>query len=709
MKIKKRSGEIVEFDLNKIENAIKKAWLEKEKVYTIDIAIDVETNLNGDIVEVEQVQDTVENVLREHACIDTLINYVKYRTNHADMRSIDNLVKDIYISNNKDILNENANIDGNTNSSQRDFLVSEIAKKWALECYLPKDISNAHKNGYIHYHDLGFSPLGGYINCCLVNIKDMLDNGFVMGSAQVSKPQSLRVACNIIGQIIMAVAEQNYGGTSIDRIDEILEEYVEKSYEYYLNKYKNLLSSCDLGVKLNNEALAWYDVEFEAKNAMKQLMYTINCGQQKSQVPFVTFGFGLGTSRGARLIQKAILESRIKGLGKDKRTPIFPKLCYTIKKGINAVNGDVNYDIKKLAIKCTSLRMYPDYISYEKVSEYTGNFKVCMGCRSFLSKWCDSDGNEVNASRCNMGVVSVNLPRLSLELQNTVLELRIKEYFSKLEKYVELAHRALQTRIKRLKSVKAKVAPICWVYGALARLDPDDYIINKLKDGFASISLGYVGVNEAVNGIFENTDSLISNKDKEKVAQDIIKCLSDKCSEWKNSEGYGYSLYGTPSENLANRFEKIDRKLFGKVSGVTDKEYYTNSFHLDVREKVNPLEKIDFEKPYCKWSNGGAIDYVELGNMQHNLQGLEDVIDYAMNRVMYFGVNTPVDICSCGWSGESKFNSKVGFFECPKCGTHDNNKLHVIRRICGYLGEINQRMVNAGKLDEFSKRIKHSK
>lgn len=326
-------------------------------------------------------------------------------------------------------------------------------------------------------------------------------------------------------------------------------------------------------------------------------------------------------------------------------------------------------------------------------------------CRSFLGEWENEKGERVYDSRFNCGVVSVNLPRIALQLKSIDMEDRIDEYFTELDRVCELAHRALQVRLKRLKTVQAKQAPICWQYGALLRLQPDDYIYTYIADGRASVSLGYVGVNEAVHKVFQTNDSLLDSEDMRVFAERVVRFLSDKCKEWKKEEGLGYSLYSTPSESLSHTFEDKDRKEFGIVAGVTDKEYYTNSFHLDVRVKTDPFSKIDFESPYPQWANGGFISYVETPNLEHNLQALEKLWDYAYDRVPYFAINSPIDTCTCGFHGESKFEN--GKFVCPNCGTSDPQKLHAIRRLCGYLGEINSRPVNVGKLDEFSKRVKH--
>ena len=707
MKVIKRDGSKVDFDPVKIEQAVLKASVADEPVRDAinDVVAMCQCEYRIGDLSVERIQDMVEIALGHANCTNTLRNYAHYREHRANVRDVNAILSDIYQKQDSSILNENANIDGETNCAKRDFIASEICKQWALTHYLPKEIADAHIKGEIYMHDLGFSPAGGYINCCLVNIKDMLENGFVMGTAHITTPKSIRVATNVVSQIITAVSSQNYGGTTVNRIDEVLAPYVEKTYEKYCNEVEedyNYASAEDI------ERIAMKRTEKECEDAFQQLEYSINCSHNShAQVPFVTLGFGLGTSKWARLIQKWILKTRIKGLGVERKTAIFPKLLFTLKRGLNLEPQDPNYDIKQLALKCSAKRMYPDILNYDEVVRVTGGFKASMGCRSFLGEWENEKGERVYDGRWNCGVVSVNLPRIALQLKAIEGDIygRMNEYLCELDRVCELAHRALQVRLKRLKSVQAKQAPICWQYGALLRLQPDDYIYPYIADGRASVSLGYVGVNEAVHEVFKTDESLIDNAEMQEFAEHIVKFMSDKCKEWKEEEDLGYSLYSTPSESLSHTFEKKDRAEFGVVKNVTDKEYYTNSFHLDVQVKTDPFSKIDFESPYPQWASGGFISYVETPNMIHNLKALETLWDYAYDRVPYFAINSPIDSCTCGFLGESVF--KDGKFTCPKCGTTDPAKLHALRRICGYLGEINSRPVNKGKLDEFSKRVKH--
>lgn len=419
------------------------------------------------------------------------------------------------------------------------------------------------------------------------------------------------------------------------------------------------------------------------------------------QTPFVTFGFGLGTSWASRLIQQSILKNRIAGLGKNRKTAVFPKLVFGIKDGLNHKAEDPNYDIKKLALECASKRMYPDILNYDKVVEVTGSFKTPMGCRSFLGTY-EEDGELIHEGRNNLGVVSLNLPRIALRAKGSE-----EKFYDLLDDRLRLARKALETRISRLENVKARVAPILYMEGACGvRLKADDSIAEIFKNGRASISLGYIGVHETINALFGTEAHVYDDAVLREKAVAIIKHLKDAVNQWADETGYGFSLYATPSENLCSRFCRIDTKEFGLIEGVTDKGYYTNSFHLDVEKKVNPYDKIDFEMPYPEISSGGFICYGEFPNMQRNVEALENVWDYSYTRVPYYGTNTPIDECyECGYTGEFECTSKG--FTCPSCGNHDSTKVSVTRRVCGYLGSPDARPFNFGKQEEVKRRVKH--
>lgn len=533
-------------------------------------------------------------------------------------------------------------------------------------------------------------------NCMLVDLKGMLTNGFKMGNADIETPKSISTATAITAQIIAQVASHTYGGTTINRIDEILAPYVACSYQKHLKTAKAWSIP-------QQEEYAIALTEKECFDAFQALEYEINTlHTANGQTPFVTFGFGLGTSPESRLIQQSILKNRMAGLGKNKKTAVFPKLVFAIKQDLNRFEDDPNYDIKKMAVKCATKRMYPDILNYDQVVKTTGSFKTPMGCRSFLSVYLDETGEEIHDGRNNLGVVSLNLPRIAIEAQND-----FDAFWALLDKRLTLAKKALLTRIERLEGVKAKVAPILYTEGALGvRLKPDDYVMDLFKNGRASISLGYIGLHETVNGLLGECPHIFNSSDKQNVALSIIRRLKDAVNTWQKETGYGFSLYSTPSENLCDRFCALDKASFGNIPGVTDKGYYTNSFHLDVEKKVNPYEKLNFEKHYPQVANGGFICYGEFPNLENNPKALEDVWDYSYDRVPYYGTNTPIDECyKCGYTGEFECTSKG--FSCPKCGNHEEGTLSVIRRVCGYLGSPDTRPFNKGKQEEVMRRVKH--
>lgn len=530
----------------------------------------------------------------------------------------------------------------------------------------------------------------------LIDLKEMLENGFRAGNAHITTPKSISTAATVTTQIIAQVASHIYGGNTINRIDEVLAPYVAISYEKHLA----------IAEKYNIQdptTYAWERTEKETYDACQTMAYQISSLQTSNgQTPFTTFGFGLGTSKESRLIQKSILEVSIKGIGEEGDTAIFPKLVFVIKDGLNLKPQDPNYDIKLLALECTSKRMYPDIINYEKIVEITGSFKFPMGCRSFLNQWENEAGEEIHEGRNNLGVVSLNLPRIALQSKN------LKEFYKKLDKKLALCKKALYTRIERFKFVKAKVAPILYVEGACGvRLDPEDFVIDIFKNGRASISLGYIGLNETVNALFPDDDlDVYDSAQKRDETHCILAHMNAVVQEWKKESGWGFSLYSTPSENLCDRFCRIDTKEFGIVKGVTDKGYYTNSFHLSVEKCVTPFQKMDFEKDYPIAASGGFISYAEYPDMKHNLKALEMCWDYSYDKLPYLGTNLPVDSChNCNYDGE--FTATAKGFSCPQCGNNDPTKMNVIRRICGYLGQPQNRPLVEGKQNEVILRFKH--
>ena len=700
----KRDGSRCVFNVLRIEAAIIKAMQACGRVSEEDaaaIARQVDRNL-GDQPEFEiaYIQSLVERELMQSHFKDAARCYIEYRHDRDRIRERSGLlakeVQSLVEQNNSELLNENANKDSRVIPTQRDLLAGIVARHFAKTDLLPKAVVEAHNSGFIHYHDLDYAPFFPMFNCMIVDLKGMLSKGFKMGNAEIESPKSISTACSVSAQIIAQVASHIYGGTTIDRIDEVLEPYVELSYQKQLKIAERYHIQ-------QGEQFAKDQVEKECYDAFQALEYEINTlHTSNGQTPFVTFGFGLGVSWQAKLIQKSILSVRRAGLGKNKKTAVFPKLVFSIKRGLNLAVGDANYDIKQLALKCASERMYPDILNYDQVINVTGSFKAPMGCRSFLSPYYDEQGNEVHAGRNNLGVVSLNLPRLAL-LAKSNLEL----FYELLEGNLQVAFSALMTRVDRLRHVKAKVAPILYTEGACGiRLQPDDNVFQLFEQGRASISLGYIGLHELCNALLKGDKHIYDCPQRQALARDVVGYLQATVEKWKQQTGLAFSLYATPSENLCSRFCALDSKDFGVVRGVTDKGYYTNSFHLDVQKKVNPYEKIEFEQHYPPMSSGGFICYGEYPNLRHNIEALEDVWDFSYDYVPYYGTNTPIDECyDCGFQGEFSCTSKG--FSCPVCGNHDSARVSVTRRVCGYLGSPDARPFNRGKQEEVLRRVKH--
>ncbi len=699
----KRDGSKAPFNRDRIQSAVESAAEHVDKeiaIYALNVALAVELKLKDyDEVHIAEIQTLVENELMQGPYKALARSYIEYRHDRDIARekqsALTKEIEGLIQESNADLLNENANKDGKVIPTQRDLLAGIVAKHYAKTRILPRDIVQAHEEGDLHYHDLDYAPFFPMFNCMLIDLKGMLTHGFKMGNAEIDTPKSISTATAVTAQIIAQVASHIYGGTTINRIDEILAPYVTASY----NKHLEIAKEWDIH---SPEAFAEARTEKECYDAFQSLEYEVNTlHTANGQTPFVTFGFGLGTSWESRLIQQSILKNRIAGLGKNSKTAVFPKLVFAIKDGLNHKKTDPNYDIKQLALECATKRMYPDILNYDKVVEVTGSFKTPMGCRSFLNPY-EEDGELVHDGRNNLGVVSLNLPRIALKAKGD-----INRFYELLDEKLKLARRALETRISRLEKVKARVAPILYMEGACGvRLKADDSITEIFKNGRASISLGYIGVHETIAALFGADNHVYDNAELRQHGVDIIQRLRDAVDQWKEDTGYAFSLYGTPSENLCNRFCRIDAKEFGVIEGVTDKGYYTNSFHLDVEKKVNPYDKIDFEMPYPELSSGGFICYGEFPNMQRNIEALENVWDYSYSRVPYYGTNTPIDECyECGFTGEFDCTSKG--FVCPKCGNHDSTKVSVTRRVCGYLGSPDARPFNFGKQEEVKRRVKH--
>lgn len=721
MIVVKRDGKSVIFDKIKILKAVEASanHIEK-KVNSFIITSKIEEKIqetNKEEMTVSEIQAVVEDVLMsiDHDVARAYIEYRKQRDLVRESSSV--LTQNIQGLMNKtdeNLLNENANKDGKIIPTQRDLLAGIVAKHYALKQILPADIAAAHERGEIHYHDLDYSPFFPMFNCMLIDLRFMLENGFKLGNAQIASPKSISTACAVTAQIIAQVASHIYGGNTINHIDSILAPYVTLTHEKNLARQKlasdlRVEKAAEKGLTVEptpievQEELAMLDTEKDTYDAFQGLEYEINtlhCAN--GQTPFTTLGFGLGTSWEERLIQKSILKVRIEGIGEQKHTAVFPKLVFAIKKGVNFGKEDPNYDVKRLALECSTKRMYPDILNYDKNVEVTGSFKFPMGCRSFLDRWVDENGNEVHDGRNNLGVVSLNLPRIAIEAKGDK-----KKFYDILNERLALCYKALWTRIRSLDGVRANVAPILYMEGALGvKMKPEDYVADLFKNGRASISLGYIGLHEVANAMFGTEVHTYDSEEKQEFIKTVANKLKETVDSWKKETGYGFSLYSTPSESLCSRFCGIDKNEFGELEGITDKGYYTNSFHLDVMKKANPYEKIMFEKGFMSIASGGHISYGEYPNMQHNIEALEDVWNFSYDHVPYYGTNTPVDLChECHYEGEFTATSKG--YECPKCGNKDSKKMNVIRRVCGYLGEPGSRPFIFGKQEEVQRRVKH--
>lgn len=590
---------------------------------------------------------------------------------------------------NKDLLNENANKDSRVFPTQRDLMAGIVSKHIAKNM-VPSFIMKAHESGIIHFHDIDYSPALPFTNCCLVDLKGMLENGFKLGNAQIETPKSIGVATAIMAQITAQVASHQYGGTTFANVDKVLSPYVKRTYAKHIEDAEKWQIADALNYAQSKTEKDVYDA-FQAYEYEVNTLFSSN-----GQTPFVTITFGTGTDWTERMIQKAILKNRIKGLGRNGITPIFPKLVMFVEEGVNLYKDDPNYDIKLLALECASKRMYPDIISAKNNKAITGSSVPVspMGCRSFLSVWKDSTGNEILDGRNNLGVVTLNLPRIALDsyIGTQFNEQKFIELFNE---RMDLCFEALMCRISSLKGVKATVAPILYQEGAFGvRLKPDDDIIELFKNGRSSVSLGYIGIHEL---------NILVGRD---IGQEILTKMNAHLKQWTERTGFAFSLYSTPAENLCYRFCKLDTEKYGSVKDVTDKGWYTNSFHVSVEENVTQFEKISREAPYHFIATGGHISYVELPDMKNNLKGLEAVWDYATQHLDYFGVNMPVDKCfTCGSTHE--MTPTENGFVCSICGETDPKKMNTIRRTCGYLGNPNERGFNLGKNKEIMHRVKH--
>ena len=705
MKVEKRDGTIVDFDKEKIRNAVYKAggtMTDEDSAIMLVMRSQIR---NGKAMKISRIQELVEeSLMKTNPTVARA--YIEYRHDRDIAREQNGKlfrdIKGLMTLSNKELTNENANKDSRVFPTKRDLLAGIVSKHMARNHILPKHIVAAHDSGDIHYHDLDYSPFTPYTNCCLVDLKGMLENGFRMGNADIEPPKSIGVATALMAQITAQIASHQYGGTTFANVDQVLAPYVEMTYN------KHFKDAVWYGVPKSKQ-YAMEKTEKDVFDAFQSYEYEVNTlHTANGQTPFVTITFGMGAGWRERMIQKAILKNRIRGLGKKGITPVFPKLVMFMEKGINLNPEDRNYDIKKLALECSSKRMYPDIISAANNRRITGSSIPVspMGCRSFLSVWNDEHGNEILDGRNNLGVVTINLPRIAIEAQTQEDEDAHDAFWRILDERLELCFEALMTRIDSLRGVKASVAPILYTEGAFGvRLKPDDEILELFKNGRSSISLGYIGLHETLM-LFGSGQHPFDRIGSQNMGRLILEYLRAATEAWKKKTGFGFSLYSTPAESLCHRFCKLDYEKFGSIKGITDKGWYTNSFHLDVDRKVTPFEKIDYEADYHYIATAGHISYVEFPDMKNNLEALEKVWDYAMDKLDYFGTNLPVDKCfECG--SDDEFKPTEDGFHCTHCGNHDPEKMSVTRRTCGYLGAPAVRGFNEGKNKEMMHRIKH--
>lgn len=707
MKIIKRDGRIVDYDRQKIEVAIEKANRDvtgKEKATQKEIKeiIDYIESLGKRRILVEDVQDIIEEKLMEIGKYKLAKEYIVYRYNRALVRksnTTDESILGLIRNENKELAEENSNKNTMLASTQRDYIAGEVSRDLTNRLLLPEKIVKAHKEGILHFHDADYfvQPI---FNCCLINIGDMLDNGTVMNGKLIESPKSFQVACIVMTQIIAAVASNQYGGQSVDI--KHLGKYLRKSYNKYKKqieeKYKGKLSGSTI------EELVDARVRHELESGVQTIQYQINTLMTTNgQTPFVTLFLHLDEKdpyiKENAMIIEEILKQRIQGVKNDVGvyvTPAFPKLVYVLDEHNCLKGGKYDY-LTRLAVKCSAKRMYPDYISAKKMREnYEGNVFSPMGCRSFLSPWKDENGNYKFEGRFNQGVVSINLPQIAI-----IADGDEDKFWKLLDERLELCKEALMCRHYALLGTTSDISPIHWQYGAIARLEKGEKIDKLLYGGYSTMSLGYIGIYEMtklMKGVSHTTP------EGHDFALKVMKYLRGATDKWKKETNIGFALYGTPAESLCYKFARLDKEKFGTIKDVTDKGYYTNSYHVDVREKIDAFEKLSFESEFQKISSGGAISYVEIPNMQHNIIALETAVKFIYDNIQYAEFNTKSDYCQvCGFDGEIIINDN-NEWECPNCGNKDHSKMNVVRRTCGYLGE---NFWNAGKTKEIKQRVLH--
>ena len=707
IKVIKRDGTIVDYDRSKIKLAIQKANAEvpeEDRIQEarIDSIIDSIEARRRQRLLVEDIQDMVEQALVAENKFLLAKTYIIYRYTRALVRkqnTTDESILSLLRNENKELAEENSNKNTMIAATQRDYIAGEVSRDLTRRILLPEYISKAHDEGAIHFHDADYfiQPI---FNCCLINIGDMLDNGTVMNGKLIESPKSFQVACTVTTQIIACVASNQYGGQSVDMSH--LGKYLRRSKEKFR---KHITYECAGQVDdATIERLVADRLKDELKSGVQTIQYQINTLMTTNgQSPFVTLFLNLQEDdpylEENAMIVEEVLRQRLEGIKNEKGvyiTPAFPKLVYVLDEHNCLKGGKYDY-ITELAVKCSAKRMYPDYISAKKMREnYEGNVFSPMGCRSFLSPWKDENGNYKFEGRFNQGVVSLNLPQIGILARGDE-----EKFWQLLDQRLQLCFEALMCRHNALKNVRSDSSPIHWQYGAIARLPKGAPIEPLLYGGYSSISLGYIGLYEVtklVKGCSQTTP------EGQAFSLKVMERLRSACDTWKKETNIGFALYGTPAESLCYRFARIDKERFGTIPDVTDKGYYTNSYHVDVREHIDAFSKFTFESHFQKISTGGCISYVEIPNMRHNLEALKEVVRFIYDNIQYAEFNTKSDYCQCcGYDGEITINDDLQW-ECPVCHNTDQAKMNVTRRTCGYLGE---NYWNVGKTKEIKSRVLH--
>ena len=707
IKVIKRDGTIVDYDRSKIKLAIQKANAEvpeEDRIQEarIDSIIDSIEARRRQRLLVEDIQDMVEQALVAENKFLLAKTYIIYRYTRALVRkqnTTDESILSLLRNENKELAEENSNKNTMIAATQRDYIAGEVSRDLTRRILLPEYISKAHDEGAIHFHDADYfiQPI---FNCCLINIGDMLDNGTVMNGKLIESPKSFQVACTVTTQIIACVASNQYGGQSVDMSH--LGKYLRRSKEKFR---KHITYECAGQVDdATIERLVADRLKDELKSGVQTIQYQINTLMTTNgQSPFVTLFLNLQEGdpylEENAMIVEEVLRQRLEGIKNEKGvyiTPAFPKLVYVLDEHNCLKGGKYDY-ITELAVKCSAKRMYPDYISAKKMREnYEGNVFSPMGCRSFLAPWKDENGSYKFEGRFNQGVVSLNLPQIGILARGDE-----EKFWQLLDQRLQLCFEALMCRHNALKNVRSDSSPIHWQYGAIARLPKGAPIEPLLYGGYSSISLGYIGLYEVtklVKGCSQTTP------EGQAFSLKVMERLRSACDTWKKETNIGFALYGTPAESLCYRFARIDKERFGTIPDVTDKGYYTNSYHVDVREHIDAFSKFTFESQFQKISTGGCISYVEIPNMRHNLEALKEVVRFIYDNIQYAEFNTKSDYCQCcGYDGEITINDDLQW-ECPVCHNTDQAKMNVTRRTCGYLGE---NYWNVGKTKEIKSRVLH--